>query len=48
MYPNFDGSTPRASNIQAYLDLYARGGRDFKQANHLLETAIEPQWKAAW
>jgi hypothetical protein len=47
MYPNFDGSTPRASNIQTYLDLYARGGRDFKQANHLLETVIEPQWKAA-
>jgi hypothetical protein len=33
------------SSIQAYLDLYARGGRDLKQAEHLLENAIEPGWK---
>jgi hypothetical protein len=35
------------SNIQAYLDLYARGGRDLKQADYLLTNAIEPHWKAA-
>jgi hypothetical protein len=33
------------SNIQAYLDLYARGGRDLKQAEHLLETTIAPSWR---
>jgi len=37
---------PKVSNIQAYLDLYARGGRDFKQADYLLEKAIAPRWKA--
>jgi hypothetical protein len=29
----------RDSNIQAYLDLYARGSRDFKQADCLLDNA---------
>jgi hypothetical protein len=38
---------PRVSNIRAYLDLYARGGRDLKQAEYLLDNAIAPQWKAA-
>jgi hypothetical protein len=33
------------SNIQAYLDLYARGGRDLKQAEYLLENTIEPSWR---
>jgi hypothetical protein len=33
------------SSIQAYLDLYARGGRDLKQAEYLLENAIEPGWR---
>jgi hypothetical protein len=47
MYSRNDDLVPRVSNIQAYLDLYARGGRDFKQADHLLENAIEPRWKAA-
>jgi hypothetical protein len=46
MYANFDASIPRVSNIQAYLDLYAQGGRDLKQADHLLDNAIERRWKA--
>ncbi len=33
------------SNIQMYLDNYSRGGRDAKQASHLLDTVIEEQWK---
>ena len=47
MYANLDAAKPRVSNIQAYLDLYAQGGRDFKQADYLLDNAIEPRWKAA-
>lgn len=47
MYSSFDGTTPRVSDIQTYLDLYARGGRDLKQADYLLDSAIEPRWKAA-
>jgi hypothetical protein len=38
---------PKVSNIQAYLDLYARGGRDLKQADLLLDNAIAPRWKSA-
>jgi len=38
---------PVVSDIQAYLDLYARGGRDLKQADYLMEKAIEPRWRAA-
>ena len=41
-----EASLPRVSNIQAYLDLYARGGRDLKQADYLLEKAIAPRWMA--
>lgn len=47
LYYRNDLSFPRVSNIQAYLDLYARGGRDLKQAEYLLDNAIAPQWKAA-
>lgn len=43
MYSSFDGTTPRVSDIQTYLDLYARGGRDLKQADYLLDSAIEPR-----
>lgn len=32
------------SDIQAYLDLYARGGRDLKQADYLFEKRIAPAW----
>jgi hypothetical protein len=47
LYSRTDASVPRVSNIQAYLDLYARGGRDLKQADYLLDNAIAPNWKAA-
>jgi hypothetical protein len=47
LYARRDDSLPRVSNIQAYLDLYARGGRDLKQADYLLDNAIAPRWKAA-
>lgn len=33
-----------ASAIQMYLDCYARGGRDAKQADYLLTNIIEKQW----
>lgn len=32
------------SNIQSYLDCYARGGRDSKQAEYLLNNIIEKEW----
>jgi len=38
--PN-DGSVPMVSNIQAYLDLYARGGR-ISTSDYLLTNAINP------
>jgi len=36
---------PLVSPVQVFLDLYARGGRDFKQAEHYLSTIIEPRWR---
>jgi len=47
LYARTDAPAPRVSNIQAYLDLYARGGRDLKQADYLLDNAIASRWKAA-
>jgi hypothetical protein len=47
LYSKRESLFPRVSNIQAYLDLYARGGRDLKQADYLLDAAIAPSWKAA-
>jgi hypothetical protein len=38
---------PVVSDIQAYLDLYAQGGRELKQADHLFEKVIQPHWAAA-
>ena len=35
------------SGVQAYLDLYARGGRDLKQAEFLLRESIQSLWGAA-
>jgi hypothetical protein len=46
LYARTAASVPMVSNIQAYLDLYARGGRDLKQADYLLTNAIEPRWKS--
>ena len=36
-----------ASPIQIYLDCYARGGRDAKQADYLFENVIEKEWNKA-
>ena len=47
LYARTDTSVPRVSNIQTYLDLYARGGRDLKQADYLLENVIAARWKTA-
>lgn len=44
MYSNRMEGIPVVSPLQAYLDLYARGGRDLKQAEYLLQTTIQPQW----
>jgi hypothetical protein len=45
LYSYRRGEIPVVSDIQTYLDLFARGGRDLKQADHLLETRIEPMWE---
>jgi hypothetical protein len=45
MYSKRVGTAPVVSAIQAYLDLYARGGRDLKQAEYLLDNVIRPQWR---
>ena len=47
LYAKRDSLFPRVSNIQAYLDLYARGGRDLKQADVLLDNAVAPRWKSS-
>jgi len=46
LYSTRESNFPKVSNIQAYLDLYARGGRDLKQADVLLDAAITPRWKS--
>jgi hypothetical protein len=46
LYSKRESNFPKVSNIQAYLDLYARGGRDLKQADVLLDAAIAPRWKS--
>jgi hypothetical protein len=47
LYSRREGGVPIVSNLQTYVDLYARGGRDLKQADYLLSNAIEPGWRAA-
>ena len=47
MYAKEAGGAPIVSPVQAYLDLYARGGRDLKQAEYLLDNVIQPQWRSA-
>jgi hypothetical protein len=47
MYAKRYQGIPTVSDVQAYLDLAARGGRDQKQADYLFDNAIEPTWKAA-
>lgn len=46
LYSNRETNFPKVSNIQAYLDLYAQGGRDLKQADVLLDAAITPRWNS--
>jgi len=47
MYSKRTGKALVVSGVQAYLDLYARGGRDLKQAEFLLSNSIQPRWGAA-
>lgn len=47
MYSKRVGKALVASGVQAYLDLYARGGRDLKQAEVLLSNSIQRRWGAA-
>lgn len=45
IYSSLKDGIPVVSDIQAYLDLFARGGRDLKQADYLLQAQIEPMWR---
>ncbi len=45
MYARIVEGVPVVADVQAYLDLYARGGRDLKQAEYLLEKRIVPSWR---
>jgi hypothetical protein len=47
MYARYEGNVPVVSDVQSYLDLFSRGGRDLKQAQYLLENRIQTNWKAA-
>ena len=47
LYSKRVGEALVASDVQAYLDLYARGGRDLKQAEVLLKTSIQRRWDTA-
>ncbi len=47
LYCRREGDVPIVSDVQAYLDLYARGGRDLKQADYLLSNAVEARWRSA-
>jgi hypothetical protein len=44
MYARIVEGVPVVADVQMYLDLYARGGRDLKQAEYLLEKRIVPTW----
>jgi hypothetical protein len=46
MYAKKVGNALVVSDVQAYLDLYARGGRDLKQAEVLLSSSIQKRWSA--
>jgi len=47
LYCRQERNVPIVSDLQAYLDLYARGGRDLKQADYLLTNTIEGRWRSA-
>ena len=44
MYSSLKDGIPVVSDVQAYLDLFARGGRDLKRADYLFQARIEPMW----
>lgn len=44
MYSKRVGQALIVSRVQAYLDLYARGGRDLKQADFLLSNSLHKSW----
>lgn len=46
MYAKKVGNALVISDVQAYLDLYARGGRNLKQAEVLLDASIQRRWAA--
>jgi hypothetical protein len=46
MYAKKVGNALVVSDVQAYLDLYARGGRDLKQAEVFLSSSIQKRWAA--
>ncbi len=48
LYSHLTGGIHVVSYIQTYLDLFARGGRDLKQADYLLEERIQRElWRPA-
>lgn len=47
MYSKRTGKALTVSAVQAYLDLYARGGRDLKQAEVLLSNSLQKRWGPA-
>jgi DNA-binding HxlR family transcriptional regulator len=47
MYAKPAGNVLLVSDVQCYLDLFARSGRDLKQAEYLLEKKIVPNWFSA-
>ena len=44
MYGQIVGELPLVSDLQIYLDLFARGGRDIKQAEYLFQKVIRARW----
>jgi hypothetical protein len=45
MYSKMVKNIKIVSDIQIYLDCYARGGRDAKQADYILTDIMEKQWR---